>query len=280
MTKTSNRERLEALLRLPEAQINLAEAALLLAEDFVDDLDVPYYLARLRALTDGARALCAPEATMGDRIEALNHYLFDEQGFRGNDENYYDPRNSLLSEVLERKRGQPITLSILYMEVGAHLGLDLQGVSFPGHFLVKLPLHGGSIVLDPYTGGVSLTEDELHALLGQLYGSRMPATPLARLLSAAAKRDILVRVLRNLKSGFVRQEDWEQALRVSQRILWLAPHLAEEWLQRGRLYERLECTTAAVADYRRYLELAPGAPPAEALRERLIELQGSLGSLH
>jgi len=272
-------ERLKVLFNGPEEAVGLAEAALLFASDEYPELDVRAYLGRLDALAANVRARLPAKAPPETIIAAMNQVLFEEEGFKGNAVEYYDPRNSFLNDVLDRKLGIPITLSIVYVEVGRRLGLSLEGVSFPGHFLVSLPLKERRLVLDPYSGGMALSAEELSNRLLQAYG-RQPAVSLDRLLAAAGKREILVRMLRNLKAIYLRQENSTRALSVVDRILLVWPDLPEEVRDRGLLYDRLECAQAALQDYRRYLDLAPDAPDAGEIRNRMIDIGKATPHLH
>ena len=140
-------------------------------------------------------------------IATMNYFFYKEQGFAGNASDYYDPRNSFLNDVLDRKVGVPITLSIVYMEVARRLGLELEGISFPGHFLVKLPTSDGAVVLDPYAGGVSLSAEDLEARLNQLYGELGHKVSLDDALASAGKKEILLRMLRNLKAIYLHNKE-------------------------------------------------------------------------
>ena len=167
-------ERLRHLL-LDNAQgFDLAEAVLLLSQKDYPALDIPYYLRRLDALAAHARAHLPASAGELERVAVLNRILFDEEGFRGNAEDYYDPRNSYLNEVLDRKCGIPISLSIIYLAVGQRLGLSLEGVSFPGHFLVKLATGSSMVVLDPFVRGQVVSEVELRLLLQTVQVGDLP----------------------------------------------------------------------------------------------------------
>ena len=272
--KNSTTERLEQLVNRPEESLDLAEAALLIAQDEYPHLDIGAYLRRLDDLSGKVRARLSPGAPPEKIITAMNHFLFEEEGFAGNAEHYYDPRNSFLNEVLDRRQGIPITLSIVYMEVGRRLGLSLEGVSFPGHFLVKLELEHGKIVLDPYSGGISLSEQDLS---NRLHHSHRR---LDRLLASAGKKEILVRLLCNLKGVYLHKEEFARALSAVDRILLIMPDLPEEVRDRGLLYERLECAQSALQDYRRYIELEPDAPDAGHIRRRMIDLRRTTPELH
>ncbi|MEK7840950.1 MAG: transglutaminase-like domain-containing protein, partial [Pseudomonadota bacterium] len=197
-------ERLQKML-VADQDLSLAEAALLLAKDEYPGLDVDAYLARLDELATRVRVRLPEGANIEDTLVTMNQILFDELGFAGNVDDYYDPRNSFLNDVLDRKLGIPITLSILYMDIASRLGLELEGVSFPGHFLVKFSTEEGDVVLDPFSGGTPLTEEDLVERLEEASGNEMiGGLSLNELLEATDKRDILVRMLRNLKGIYLR----------------------------------------------------------------------------
>jgi regulator of sirC expression with transglutaminase-like and TPR domain len=273
--------RLTALLQQPEEELNLAEAALLFATDEYPALDVDRYLGCLDGFAARVRARLPRGATFEDTVVALNDLLFEEEGFRGNTDDYYDPRNSFLNEVLDRKLGIPITLSIVYMETGRRLGLAFQGVSFPGHFLVKSETTEGDIVFDPFLGGVALSEEDLVERLRLRFGpEQAPRAPLAPLLQTAGKREILLRVLRNLKAIYLAHQDYRRALTALDRMLLIAPDSSEELRERGRLYQQLECFGPALADLRRCLELTPGGTDAAELHASVVELERVVARLH
>lgn len=255
-------------------EFGLAEACLLIAQDAYPDLDVAQYLARLDALAAQLKRRLPGDAFPAQRVAMLNRYLFNESGFRGNADEYYDPRNSYLNEVLERRTGIPITLSILYIEIGRRIGLRLQGVSFPGHFLVKLRVTGGQLVLDPFSGGEAQSETDLRTRLAQVLPQGEAETlPLAQFLQAATPRQILARVLRNLM-GIYRQSDAAQnALNVAQRLVMVAPHAAEAVRDRGLAYMGLHCFRAALADLEDYLQRRPDAADADAIRAKAAVLR-------
>jgi regulator of sirC expression with transglutaminase-like and TPR domain len=258
----------------PEADIDLVEAALLIAAHEYPELDVPAYQARMDRIAATLKARLRRDIAPVESIVALNRYLFEELGFRGNAREYYDPRNSFLNEVLDRKLGIPITLAIVYIEVGRHIGLALHGVSFPGHFLVKCPARDGMIVLDPYAGGASLSLEDLQQRLRALRGGAAPPADLAqRMLAAAGKKDILARMLRNLKGIYLQRRDFSRALAAADRVITLEPRAADEYRDRAGIYMELECFRAALSDFRNYLMLKPGADDADAIQSRVVELQ-------
>jgi regulator of sirC expression with transglutaminase-like and TPR domain len=264
-------ERFSALLCRED--FDLAEACLLIAQDAYPDVDVAHYLARIDALAARVRARVADDAFAQQKLAALNRHLFNELGFGGNAGDYYDPRNSYLNQVLERRTGIPITLSILYMEIGRRLGLRLQGVSFPGHFLVKLRVSGGQLVLDPFCGGEAQSEADLRARLALVLPQRNADTPrLSQFLQAATPRQILARLLRNLKGIYLQLEEAQNTLEVMQRMVMVAPHAAEEVRDRGLAYYRLDCFRAALADLQDYLQRRPDAADADEIRSKAAAL--------
>ena len=279
--KPESLERLKRILDAPENDADLAEAALLLAQEEYPQLDVSAYLSRLDEMARAVRDTLPANAPAAEIILALNRYLFQEEGFDGDAANFYDPRNSFINQVLERKIGIPITLSIIYIEIGQRLGLPLQGVSFPGHFLVKLSVESGEIVLDPFSGGVSLGRDELEQQLAQTQGDKESAKiPLEEWLVTATKKDILVRMLRNLKVIYAHADQLEKTLSVINRILLIAPELAEEVRDRGMVYRQLECFRAALTDLQTYLQMDPESEDRDEMRDHVIELQKIVARLN
>jgi len=266
-------ERLQQVVSGPEEAIDLAEAALLIATHAYPELDVAHQLARIEELAKTLESRIQPDLGPSQRILALNEYLFAELGFAANEEDYYDPRNSCLNEVLERRVGIPITLSLLYMEVGGRIGLPLQGVSFPGHFLVKCALPEGTVVLDPYSGGISLGVADLQKRLHEVRGGEGSCAIVAGMLGAAGNKEIILRLLRNLKAVYLRNQQFDRALPILDWIIATVPDQPPELRDRGMIYQELECSRAALADFERYLELSPGCEDRDDIRSRIVELQ-------
>src|SRR5688500_1792775 len=217
------------VLRRDDAQIDLVRACLLIAQDAYPGLDIERYLGEVERmalrLRPGAARCSSPE----ERVIALNQFLFEDLGFWGNTSEYYDPRNSYLNEVIDRKTGIPITLSILYMEVGRRVGLPLEGGSFPGHFLVRVRVRGGTLVLDPSAGGAPQSAHELRERLQRVIPAGVaPDVPVAELpldqfLEPASKRQILSRLLRNLNAIYRETDKPERMLEVINRMLVVTP---------------------------------------------------------
>ena len=269
-------ERLQRMLAEPEENFSLAEAALLIAQDEYPGLDVDAYMQRLDAIAKNVQRRLGPDRGFEDTILALNQFLFDEYGLSGNIGDYYDPRNSFLNDVLDRKLGVPITLSIVYIEIGRRLGLPLEGVSFPGHFLVKLEVDQGDVVLDPFSGGICLSEEDLIARLEDMPLDEHPPVPeLARAIVAqpTGNRQIVERMLRNLKQIYLHHNELTKALGALNRLLLITPDLSDEIRERAEIYERLECFRAALDDYGLYLRLEPAAADAAEVHRRLVDLQ-------
>ncbi|HEV8712716.1 MAG TPA: tetratricopeptide repeat protein [Candidatus Binatia bacterium] len=273
----SARERFTQLVSGSEEELDLAEAALLIAQEEHPDLDIAAYLRRLDELAASVRARLPQAPAPADIIHNLNIRLFHEEGLTGNESEYYDPRNSFLNEVLDRKRGIPITLSLIYLEVGRRLGLPLVGVGFPGHFLVKYSGADGDVVLDPFAGGATLSRDELEQRLRSMYGDANPfLAQISQLLVPASKKEILVRMLRNLKGIYLQQNDFTRALAAVDRILLVAPDLALEVRDRGAVHQRLGHLQAALQDFRSYLQMVPNAEDAEAVRTVISRMMARL----
>ena len=267
-------ERWQQIVAAPDNQVNLAEAALVVAAAEYPNLDIDVYLDRIDELAVQLRRRLRQDIPPTEAILALNHYLFDELGFSGNAAEYYDPRNSFLNDVLDRRLGIPLTLSIVYIEIGRRAGLALRGVSFPGHFLVKCIVRDGAIMLDPYAKGASLSIEDLQQRLKTLCNGIEPTPEAVRhMLAAAGNKEILARMLRNLKGTYLHQNEMMKALAAAERIIAMAPDVADEYRERGRIYLNLECFRAALADFRHYLLLEPVADDAKVIQQQVAELQ-------
>jgi len=261
-------------------QFSLAEACLLIAEDEYPGIDIAGCIAKLDAMAATVRGRLGADAAAEQKVAALNHHLFSELAFRGNSDSYYDPRNSYLNEVLERRTGIPITLSIVYLEVGRRLGLALQGIAFPGHFLVRLRVERGQLVLDPYAGGEPRSESELRRRLQEALPPDRAAPPdLDRYLEPSTPREIVARVLRNLKGIYLKGAKLEQALAVMHRLLLVLPESAEELRDRGLVYADLECFRPALADLQNYLRRRPEASDGSEIHAKVVELRAASARL-
>ena len=273
-----------ASLVADDASMYVVEAALSIAQDDYPALDCQNVLAEIDALAARLKARIASDAAPMQRLRLLNRFFFQELGFAGNVNDYYDARNSYLHFVLQSRRGIPITLAVLYAEIASQIGLHASGVSFPGHFLVKLRMPQGEVVIDPFTGQ-SMSREALDALLVP-YRRREgltsdPQLSLALFLQAASPRQIIARMLRNLKEIHRGNEDWRRLYAVMQRLVVLLPGAWEERRDRGLAAAELGSVREAVADLRTYLDNVPQAGDRFAINERLIELgHGDPSRLH
>ena len=274
------------LLGGDDSRIDLARACLMIAQDAYPGLDVDRYLGEIERMAIRLRARMPQANAAEEKVVALNQFLFDDLGYWGNTDDYYDPRNSYLNEVIDRKTGTPISLSILYMELGRRIGLPLEGVSFPGHFLVRLRLRGGTLVLDPFAGGTPQSEAELRERLqrvipeGAAGGVAPGELPLDQFLEPASNRQILARVLRNLKGIYREKDKPERMLEVLNRMLVVAPDASSELRDRGYVYQRLECWRPALKDLSDYVEREPEAPDLDDVRVKLMELSALCARLN
>lgn len=262
-------DRFQALATQPESQQGLAEGALVLAAEVRPEIDVDLSLEAMGEIAERARPLVEAAGTPRAEVSALNHALFEIERFRGNQEQYDDLRNSFLDEVLTRRRGLPITLSVVYVEVARRLGLEAYGIGFPGHFLAKVvgvaDAPDREVIVDPFFGR-SLSVEDCAERIRAAAGEHIDLDQ--QWLRPVTAHDIYVRMLNNLKMLYLRQGDGLAALGCFDRILTLAPDAALEYRDRGMLLERLDCVMAAIDDYGRFLELMPEDPSAGPIRKR------------
>jgi regulator of sirC expression with transglutaminase-like and TPR domain len=268
-----------ALTQGPDEQIDLVRCALLIARDAYPQLDVEGYAARVAEMAAQLETRCAGRPAL-ECLQQVNQYLFEEQGFRGSpQEHYYDPRNSYLNEVLERRLGIPITLALLYLAVGRRLGLALEGVNFPGHFLVRCALPGEELFVDPFAGGRILELQDLEELLSRVNrGQPMPLEE--RFLQAASPRQILARMLRNLKQIHIRQRQFAQAIRTGEKILWLQPSEAEDYRDLGYLYYQVRDSRRSLEALEEYLSRTGEPEDAGEVRSLIQDLASRLAALN
>ncbi len=274
MTHDAVTQRLKTLLAGDDKNIPLAEAALMLAHHLAPDTDVAMYVKKLQAMQSELAKTVARDASTEEKINALNTYLFEEMEYQGNELDYYNPWNSFLSAVIDSKAGIPITLSILYMELGKAIGLDLRGVNMPGHFLVMLAGEKNRLVLNAFNNGEAVSDEDLRGFIAAAQGGAAGASAnLDELIQPASNRDILMRLLRNLKKIYFDEDDFELAIETINLLLLINPDSAEEYRDRGLIYHQLEAFRAALEDLTRYLELAPKASDAQLVHNMLTELK-------
>ncbi|WP_179401824.1 SirB1 family protein [Burkholderia guangdongensis] len=252
----------------------VTEAALSLAQDAYPDLDLQGTLAELDALAMRLRKRLPDEADLKDRIAALNAFFFRELGFSCNRNDYYDPDNSHLNAVLKRRLGIPISLAVLYLEIAEQIGLPVRGVSFPGHFLLRATLPDGDVMIDP-TNGHSLSESEMVEMLEPYVARASGAvdSALRALLQPATSREIVARMLRNLKGIYLQTERWQRLLAVQQRLVILLPGQLDEIRDRGFAYARLDYLRPALEDLELYLGERPDAEDATVVESQVAELR-------
>jgi regulator of sirC expression with transglutaminase-like and TPR domain len=230
---------------LPEDEVDLATAALLIGATEYPTVDVQRELATLESLAAGAARWVSERQEPLQAVNALSRWLFDDLGFTGNQEDYYDPRNSYLNEVLARRVGIPITLSLVYIEVGRRLGVPLLGIGMPGHFLVR-HRDEEKLFIDPFHKGVLLSVDECRQRFHLMTNNTVAWEP--GHLAPIRNRDFIARMLRNLKAIYVRREDFERALTVLDMLVALLPEAAEERRDRGLIHHRLGHNPEALVD--------------------------------
>jgi regulator of sirC expression with transglutaminase-like and TPR domain len=251
--------------------MNLARAALLIANEEYPQLPVDLYLARLDQIAEEVqdRLACenAPLVVLNDVIETL----YIRRSLKGNRESYYDPRNSFLNDVLDRGLGIPLTLGIVVLEVGWRLGLPVEGVNFPGHFLVRFRGDEFGLLIDPFDGGKIRFEDQAQELLDQVYGGVVRLQD--GFLRAASKREMLARMLTNLKSLYVKVGDHPRALAAVERLLMITPTAPAESRSRGVLLARLGRHEEAAKQLEAYLRVAPAASDAGRVKQMLRDLR-------
>lgn len=255
-----------------DAGFALLEAAITVAQDEHPQLDVQAVLADIDALAARLLRRLPADASLLQRLRALNRYFFVELGFGGNLNDYYDPRNSYLPDVLQTRRGIPLTLALLYIELATQAGLHAQGVSFPGHFLVKLRLPRGEVIIDPFNGQ-SLSRTELDDMLQPLRAGRGRAdddeVPLGLYLQPASPRDVVARLLRNLREIHRSADDLERLVAVLRRLVILLPQAGDERRELALALAELGQHGLAAEELSLYLQQRPSASDADGLRRQL-----------
>lgn len=254
----------------PEAEWRLAEAALLIAAESDPALDPPSALAALDRWGEVFAARLEPDWNALQRLARLRTFMYDELGFHGDRDHYFDPRNSLLHSVLERRTGIPLTLAIVLIELGAHAGMRLEGVGLPGHFLVRLAGEPGDLLLDPFDRAGSVHREDAERLLAAATGGAMRLEP--RMLRSIGPRDVVSRLLANLKMSSLRAGDLAQALSAVERLQMLHPEDAGERRDQGLLLYELDRLREAREALRDYLSRAADAADREAVEARLLTI--------
>jgi regulator of sirC expression with transglutaminase-like and TPR domain len=263
---------LEQLADDPLAPLDVAELALELARDEYPDLDVEAYLSELAGMAHEAKRYL--KGSLETKVKGLCRYLFHEMGFRGNRNDYYDPRNSYLNQVLDRRTGLPISLSAVAMAIGRRAGLQVVGVGLPGHFVVKAVYRHAEVFFDPFHGGRLLTVENCEQLVEQITGAPFTATP--GKLEALPLGWMVQRMLANLKGAYMRDGDFGRAIRVIQRLRQINPNdpthlrdLGVSWLHAGAPGKAIDPLSA-------YLKTSPSKADAETIRQLLNRARGNV----
>jgi len=249
---------LTALAADPHTPTDLARVALLIARDAYSQMNPRAYLRRIEGLADRVRPML--KGPLQARTAALSAYLFEDCGFAGNTEHYYDPRNSYLNKVIDRQVGLPIALSVLAIAVGERAGLNVVGVALPGHFVAKAVDGNEEVLFDPFNGGQFLDPEACETLVGSITGKRFEATPEA--LAAAPPGAIVVRMLQNLKTAYLADRSYSRAARITWRLSQLLPEDATQRRDIGVLLVQADQPGRAIDHLRHYLRAAPNADDA------------------
>ncbi len=257
----------------------LLETVVSLAQDEYPDLNVQQVLGDVDQLLARLKRRMPPDAAPLQRLRGLNQFYYRDLGFGGNANDYYDPDNSYLNAVLRTRRGIPISLAVIWLELAQGLGLHARGVSFPGHFMIKVNLPKGQVVMDPLNGQ-SLSREELSERLDP-FKRRSGLidefeVPMGLYLQSAPSRDIVARMLRNLKEIYKTQQDWPRLVAVQNRLVVLLPEAWSEFRDRGLAHAEAGNTAQAVADLEKYLDCGEEALDTEAISERVAALRRAL----
>lgn len=278
MENNSHTDPFYSFAKCEDTQIQLATGALLIAQGEYIDLNIEDYLCQLDDMANEVRERIQDATLPEHHISELNRYLFQESGFTGNTENYYALGNNFLNAVLDNKTGIPITLGVVYIEVGRRAGLPLVGVNFPGHFLVKYQREHLNIFLDVFKDGTFMSEDMLQAKLKEMMGESVSLEP--NMMAEASDREILARILRNLVRAYTLLERYDKALTASERITWLLPNNAADYRLLGYLHYKNHAYSEGIAAFEKYLQLAESPPDAEAIEGDIQHLQKLLSRLN
>ncbi len=262
----------------PDEALELARAALLVAAESDLEVDVDGELRQLESWAAELNSRLTPDLNNLQKLARLRAFVFEDLGFRGDRRDYYSPSNSLLHQVMKRRLGIPLTLAIVFMELGWRIGIPFEGVGFPGHFLVRLPGEPRDLLLDPYKRGMTVHEEDCKQMLLEATGGRMPFDP--QLTASVGKRDMIVRLLHNLKGAYLRAGEDEQALAAVERLLLLKPDDAEEIRDRGLLLFRMQQYAPAIESLSAYLSATPEAPDRETIEGHIQTLRQLLSSLN
>jgi regulator of sirC expression with transglutaminase-like and TPR domain len=262
-----------------DEEIDLLQAGLTYAQVEYPDLDIEKYVGKVERLAQQVRMELGASTDAQVTLRTLNRVLFEEEGFRGNREDYYDPRNSYLNEVLERKSGIPITLSVIYMEVARRVGLPVFGVGMPGHFLLKhYDIDGQQTFIDAFHSGRLLTPYETQLRIREVYEGQFQSQP--ELMNPVGKRQILTRMLNNLRSIYISSRNFKKALTIVDLILAIHPRSPQDLRQRALLRYNEGMLRAAAEDLDEYVRIAPEASDAEEMRQTAVSIRRTIAMMN
>lgn len=274
MSNLSARQNFQIEINQPDREISLSKAALLLAQTEYPNLEVEYYLERLGEMAEQLRDRLPKSRYPLKMVQTINSYLYEELGFSGNKNNYYDPRNSFLNDVLERRIGLPISLSLVYLEIAQYLDFPMVGIGMPGHFLIRPQFEDVGIFVDAFNQGEVLFPQDCEDILSRIY--QRPVTIKAEFLQPIDRRSFLARMLNNLKGIYLNQSQFEKALEIIEWLLLLFPDAPHERRDRGLISYQLGNFNQAVKDLKFYLNALPQAPDAATLQQLLLQVQIAL----
>jgi len=269
------RQRFLYQISLEDKSIDLMEAALCVAAVMNPDIDIKKTRLDLKRLAETARFQLKYKGDTEDMAKRLCQYIHQDQGFIGNNEDFYDPRNSFLDQVLERRQGIPITMALVYIHIGRAIGLDIRGLGFPGHFLVKATGES-EVVIDPFAGAILSQEDCYKRLEKALH----PTELLPAYMRPISAKNILARILSNLKLIYMKKKEFESSLTCCQWRLLIDPDNAQDILDSAVLLEKLECFESAATELERLLSMAPEARVAPTIRAKIASLRENINRLH
>jgi regulator of sirC expression with transglutaminase-like and TPR domain len=268
------RRRFQEIAGLPDPLLDLVEASLVIALEENPSLDLQHYMDEVRTWSEAVRARLEGSRDVDRIVETINRLMFEEEGFHGENDDYYDPRSALLSEALERHAGLPIALSVLYLELSRRVGVEAAGVALPGRFLVKFTGPFGVLVIDPFDGGRVLSTVEMQKILDGMFGGGVKLRE--QHLRAYSPKEVLARELAQLKSAYLAQHDLPRAAASIDRLLILDDRDAYEVRDRATLAMQMHAYRQSIDLFERYLALMPSADDRSHVREQVAYLRAWL----
>lgn len=272
MNFSSGRQNFYNEIRQPDDKIDLAASALYIAQEEYPNLDVAAYLNAFDVMASELEERLSGERYPLRMIQAINRYLYDDLGYKGNSRDYYDPRNSFLNDVVDRRTGIPITLSLVYLEIARRINFPLVGIGMPGHFLIRPEFQNVGIFVDAFDKGEILFEQDCEERLAQIYQRQVKLQLQPDLLQPVSSRQILARMLANLKYIYLNRQDLPKALTTVERILLLFPDAPLELRDSGLIHYQLGSWSKASQDLEIYLAMLPAAADADVIRGLLERL--------